>query len=160
MFESDSRLQADVLGLMDAILGLGDGRYACLVEKGGIILETPEPEDGRATALRHVVESRREAILRLASALAQDQPMEDAFADWPDDEFFVAVLNERVALVVACPDAEVLKAEADRPLHALVDRLLRWKPAYRLDAEGRGIFAGRPRIDVIVAGGHGGDAEG
>ena len=159
MFESGDRLQNDVLTLMNALLDLGDGRYACLVEKKGIVLETPEPEDGRATALHHVIADRAPAILKLAAALADDTT-EDAFADWTEDEFLVAVLNERVALVVACPDAEALKAEADRPLHALVDRLLRWKPAYRLDPQGRGIFAGRPRLDVIVVGGHGDEGGG
>jgi hypothetical protein len=153
VFESDARLAEDVLGLMRAMVELGEGRYACLVERGGILLETPAPEDGRATALRHVIEERAAAILALAGALAAGGEMEDAFAEWPDDEFLVAVLNERVALVVACPDAEALKEEADPALSALVDRLLRWKPAYRLDAQGRGIFVGRPRLDVIVVGG-------
>ena len=68
--------------------------------------------------------------------------MEDAFSGWADDEFLVAVLNERVALVVACPDAEALKAKVDPPLRVLVDRLLRWKAAYRIDAQGRGLFVG------------------
>ena len=156
MFESDSRLQADVLGLVNAIRELGDGRYACLIEKPGIVLETPVPDDGRATALRHVIEGRAGAILGLATAMAAESEMEDVFADWPDDEFLVAVLNERVALVVACADAETLKADAEPPLRALVDRLLRWRPAYRLDLQGRGLFVGRPRLDVIVVGGHGG----
>jgi hypothetical protein len=35
-----------------------------------------------------------------------------------------------------------------------VDQLLRWKAAYRFDAQGRGLFVGRPRLDVIVVGGH------
>ena len=153
MFDSGDRLQSDLLTLMDAILDLGDGRYAALVEKTGIVLETPEPEDGRATALRTVIQERAPAILKLAAALADDTT-EDAFADWTEDEFLVAVLNERVALVVACPDAEALKAHADPPLKAMVDRLLRWKPAYRLDPQGRGIFVGRPRLDVIVVGAH------
>ena len=154
MFESGDRLRADVLTLMNALLHLGDGRYACLLDKRGVLLETPEPEDGRTTALRHVIVDRAAAILKIASALAEDTD-EDAFADWTEDEFLVAVLNERVALVVACPDAEALKAEADDPLRVLVDRLLRWQPAWRLDAQGRGIFVGRPRLDVIVVGGHG-----
>ena len=158
MFESSDRLKDDVLNLMDAILDLAEGRYACLVEKTGIILETPEPADGRAAALRAVIHDRAPSILKLAEALARDTD-EDAFADWTEDEFLVAVLNERVALVVACPDAETLKTAADPPLKALVDRLLRWKPAYRLDPEGRGMFAGRPRLDVIVVGSHAGGDE-
>jgi hypothetical protein len=157
VFESSDRLKDDVLTLMEAILDLGDGRYAALVEKTGIILDTPEPDDGRAAALRKVIDERAPAILKLAQALADDTD-EDAFADWTEDEFLVAVVNERVALVVACPDAEALKTPAEPPLAALVDRLLRWKPAYRLDPQGRGLFVGRPRLDVIVVGGHDGGA--
>ena len=157
MFESADRLRNDVLTLMEAILDLGDGRYAALVEKTGVVLDTPEPDDGRATALRKVIDERSPAILKLAQALA-DETDEDAFADWTEDEFLVAVLNERVALVVACPDAEALRTKVDPPLKALVDRLLRWKPAYRLDPQGRGLFASRPRLDVIVVGGHDGGA--
>lgn len=155
MFESGDRLRTDILTLMNALLHLGDGRYACLLDRTGVLLETPEPEDGRTTALRHVIADRAASILKLAAALAEDTD-EDAFADWTEDEFLVAVLNERVALVVACPDAEALKAEADDPLRVLVDRLLRWQPAFRLDPQGRGIFVGRPRLDVIVVGAHGG----
>ena len=154
VFEAKERLEQDLLDLMEAILDLGDGRYACLVERTGIILEVPEPEGGPVLALRRVIDARATAILGLAPALAGGGEMEDAFSGWVDDEFLVAVLNERVALVVACPDAETLKAEVDPPLRALVDRLLRWKAAYRFDAQGRGLFVGRPRLDVIVVGGH------
>jgi hypothetical protein len=156
VFESKHRLEENLLDLMAAILDLGDGRYACLVERKGIVLETPAPESGPVAALRRVIEARAASILGLAAALAGGGEMEDAFSGWADDEFLVAVLNERVALVVACPDAEGLKAEVDPPLRVLVDRLLRWNAAYRLDAQGRGLFAGRPRLDLIVVGGHAG----
>jgi hypothetical protein len=158
VFESPERLEQDLLDLMAAILDLGDGRYACLVESTGIVLETPEPEGGPVLALRRVIDARATAILGLAPALAAGEDMEDAFSGWADDEFLVAVLNERVALVVACPDAEALRADVDPPLRVLVDRLLRWNAAYRLDAQGRGLFAGRPRLDLIVVGGHAEDA--
>ena len=127
VFEAKDRLEENLLDLMAAILDLGDGRYACLVERSGIVLETPEPEDGPVAALRRVIEARAASILGLAAALAGGGDMEDAFSGWADDEFLVAVLNERVALVVACPDAEALKADVDPPLRVLVDRLLRWK---------------------------------
>lgn len=152
MFEPRARLEDNLLDVMAAILGLGGGRYSCLVEKGGIVLEFPEPEEGPVQALRRVIEARPAAILGLAAALAGGGDMEDAFSGWEDDEFLVAVLNERVALVVACPDAEALKAVADPPLGALVDALMRWKSSYRFDAQGRGLFVGRPRLDVIVVG--------
>ena len=154
MFEAKERLEENLLDLMDAILELGDGRYACLVERTGIVLETPAPEGGPLLVLRRVIEARATPILGLAASLAGGAEMEDAFSGWADDEFLVAVLNERVALVVACPDAETLKVEVDPPLRALVDRLLRWKAAYRFDLQGRGLFVGRPRLDLIVVGGH------
>jgi hypothetical protein len=152
MFEARERLEENLLDLLAAILDLGDGRYACLVERSGIVLEVPEPETGPIAALRRLIEARAEAILGLAGALAAGGDMEDAFSGWVDDEFLVAVLNERVALVVACPDAEGLKADVDPPLRVMVDRLLRWKAAYRFDVHGRGLFVGRPRLDLIVVG--------
>ena len=154
MFEAKERLEENLLDLMAAILDLGDGRYACLIERSGIVLETPEPEEGPVLALRRVIEARAASILGLATALAAGGDMEDAFSDCADDEFLVAVLNERVALVVACPDAEALKGKVDPPLRALVDRLLRWKSSYRFDAQGRGLFVARPRLDLIVVGRH------
>jgi hypothetical protein len=153
VFQPRARLEENLLDVMAAILDLGDGRYACLLEKTGIVLEFPEEDDdGAVQALRGVIQTQAPAILGLGAALAAGGEMEDAFAGWTDDEFLVAVLNERVALVVACPDAEALKAVVDPPLRALADGLMRWKAAYRLDAQGRGLFVARPRLDVIVVG--------
>jgi hypothetical protein len=152
MFEPRGRLEENLVDVMAAILDLGRGRYACLVEKTGIVLEFPEEEEGPVHALRRVIEARPAAILGLGAALASGAEMEDAFSGWAEDEFLVAVLNERVALVVACPDAEALKAVVDPPLSALADGLMRWKAVYRLDAQGRGLFVARPRLDVIVVG--------
>ncbi len=160
VFEARGRLEENILDLMAAIVDMGGGRYACLLERSGIILEFPEPDDGPTEALRRVIETRAASILGLAAALAPGTAMEDVFSDWTDDEFLVAVLNERVALVVACPDAEALKGKADPPLKVLVDRLLRWNAAYRIDKQGRGLFLARPRLDVIVVGGPVGDAGG
>jgi hypothetical protein len=151
VFEPRARIEENLLDVMAAILDLGAGRYACLVEKTGIVLEEPEAE-GPLEALRRVIDARAASILGLGKALAAGAEMEDAFSGWADDEFLVAVLNERIALVVACPGAEALKAVVDPPLRALADGLMRWKPAYRLDAQGRGLFASRPRLDVIVVG--------
>ena len=153
MFEPRARLEENLLDVMAAILDKGGARYACLVEKTGIVLEVPEA-DGPLQALRRVIEAQAPSILSLAAQLAAGGEMEDAFSGWADDEFLVAVLNERVALVVACPDAEALKAAVDPPLRALADGLMRWKAAYRLDAQGRGLFVARPRLDVIVVGRH------
>jgi hypothetical protein len=84
--------------------------------------------------------------------------MEGVFADWSaptgeeEHEFYMAFLNGRVGLLVACPDAEDLKARADEPVRALADRLLRYNAAWRLDEKGRGLFFGQPRLDVVVVG--------
>ena len=154
IFESRSALRQGLLEAVDAIRTLGDGRYACVLDAGAIVLESPEPEDGRSFALRQLIEERRAAILSIPQTLADDRPMEDVFAEWHEDEFLLAFLNQRVALVVACPDAEALKGAVDPPLRALADGLMRWKAAYRLDAQGRGLFVARPRLDVIVVGRH------
>jgi hypothetical protein len=54
---------------------------------------------------------------------------------------------------VACPDAESLRERAFPLLKALADRLFRYNETYRLDAEGRGLFFGRARLDIVVVGG-------
>ncbi len=78
--------------------------------------------------------------------------MDDIFADWNQDQFFLAFINGRVALVVACPDAERAKQRSSRPLRTLAGRLLRLNPAHRVDARGRGLFFGSPRLDLVVVG--------
>ena len=109
IFENRATLRASVLETVDAIRAAGEGRYACLFDAGAIVLESPpEPEDGRLFALRQLVEERRPAILALPEAMAGAGPSEDVFADWHEDEFLLALLNQRVALLVACPDAEAL----------------------------------------------------
>jgi hypothetical protein len=84
--------------------------------------------------------------------MASGEVTEDVFADWEGDGFFLAVINGRVAMVVACADPEALKALAEPPLRALADRLFRLNAAWRLDEKGRGLFLGRARLDMIVVG--------
>jgi hypothetical protein len=153
VFESSRRLSAEVLELLDAVRGLGGGRYACVVEPKGILFESPEPEDRGAWALRRFLEEKCAALFAIPRALADGTAMEDAFADWQEDEFFLAFINGRVALVVACPEAEPLRARAFPLLKVLADRLFRYNETYRLDPEGRGLFFGRPRLDIVVVGG-------
>ena len=153
MFESSRRLSAEVLELLEAVRGLGAGRYACVVEPKGILFESPEPEDREAWALRRFLEEKCAALFAIPKALAGGEAMDDAFADWHEDEFFLAFINGRVALVVACPQAEPLRAQAFQLLKVLADRLFRFNETYRLDPEGRGLFFGRPRLDIVVVGG-------
>lgn len=84
--------------------------------------------------------------------LEQETDSDDAFADWHQDEFLVAILNGRAALVVACPAAEELKQKSGDLLRVWVDRMLRFDERYRLDPAGRGFFFGSPRLDVVVVG--------
>ena len=62
----------------------------------------------------------------------------------------LAFLNGRVALLVACDEAEAAREQAERLFTTLADRLLRLEPSWRVDAKGRGLFFGRPRVDWIV----------
>lgn len=159
IFESRPALRLGLLEAVEAIRRLGEGRYACVLDAGGIVVESPEPPDGRAFALRQLIEDRRAAILAIPQTLADDTATEDAFADWHEDQFLLAFLNQRVALIVACPDAEVLE-ESGAPLWPVwADRVLRYDERYRIDPRGRGLLFGSPRLDLVVIGSvHGGEA--
>jgi len=157
VFESRERLGEEIHGLLDALRDLGAGRYACVLEPKGLVFETAEPEGAGEWMLRRFLEQRTEALFRIPGALAGGDAMEDVFADWEDDAFFLAFINGRVALVVACPDPEALKERAERPLRALADRLFRYNAAWRLDERGRGLFLGRARLDIVVVGRAGSD---
>jgi hypothetical protein len=155
VFESSRRLSGELVELLEAIRGLAGGRYACVVEPKGIVFESPEPEGREAWALRRFLEDRCGALFAIPQAMAEGTALDDAFEGWQEDEFFLAFINGRVALVVACPDAESLRERAFPLLKALADRLFRYNETYRLDPEGRGFFFGRPRLDIVVVGGAG-----
>jgi hypothetical protein len=130
-----------------------------VLDAGAIVLESPEPADGRSFALRQLIEDRRAAIFSIPQTLADEGPMEDAFADWHEDQFLLAFLNQRVVLVVACPDAEALKDGAAALWPVWADRVLRFDERYRIDPKGRGLLFGSPRLDLVVIGSvHGGEA--
>jgi hypothetical protein len=166
MFESKARLQEDVRGLLDALRELGKGRYAVLFDTKGVLLQSPDeglpPQAGMPFGgdLRRLVQARAEALFALPAALRgpdasgdRDQDgkeMPDLFEAWAEDEFFLAFLNGRVGLLVACPDAKRLEGESGRLLEVMVDRLLRFNPAWRLDERHRGLFFGSPRLDKVV----------
>jgi hypothetical protein len=149
MFESRTRLAEEIKGLIRALREVGDGRYACLVDRKAVTFEDAEPEQP-GWALRRFLEERREALFALPAAMAGEGPEKDLFEDWEQDDFFLAFLNGQVAVVVACPDAEAVRQPAQRLLKALADRLFRYEPSYRLNAQGRGFFAGRAQLDVVV----------
>ena len=151
MFESRARLVEEIRGLLAAVRVAAAGRYACVLDRSRVLFEDP-PSSEEREAVRRFLESRSAALFALPGQLADEGPMEDAFAGWDADEFLLAFLNGRVAVAVACPDAERARDQAARPLRALADRLLRYDQSYRLDAQGRGLFFGRARIDLVVVG--------
>jgi hypothetical protein len=153
MFESGERLARDVAEALTVLRRMGEGRYACLLERGGLVLEDPPPDaQVDRAALGTFLEARSAALFGIPEGLAADGPTDDVLGDWGEDEFLLAFLNGKVAVVVACPDAEGLRTAAEAPLNVLVDRLFRWRPAYRLDPQGRGLFVSAPRLDIVVVG--------
>jgi hypothetical protein len=151
MFESRKRLQDEIVRLLDVLRELGAGRYACLIEPDSIVFES-EPEGAeKGWMLRQFLKEKSAALFAVPEAMDTGGPAEDVFADWSDDEFFLAFINRRVALVVACPEAEPLREAAMPPLKILADRLLRYNQAWRLGPQGRGgFFVGRAQLDVVV----------
>jgi len=152
MFESKSRLQEDARSLLEALRELGEGYYAALFDPKGVLLESPDDTSGGEWVLRKLVQANAEAFFRLPAALRGSEEMADLFEDFPDREFFLAFLNGRVGVLVACPDAKGLEDVSGKLLKVLADRLLRYNPAWRLDDKGRGLFFGSPRLDTVVIG--------
>jgi hypothetical protein len=152
MFESSKKLGEDITALLTTLRRLGSGRYACLIEPKGVVFDSADPDESGAWMLRRFLEQRTAALFAIPEALAGDGPAEDMFADWERDEFLLAFVNGRVAVVVACPDAEPLKEKAGELIRVLADRLLRFNAAWRVDQKGRGLFFGRAKLDLIVVG--------
>jgi hypothetical protein len=152
MFESSKRLHEDVSGLLSALRSLAQGRYAALFDAKGVLMESPEGGNEGEWALRRFIESRGRGLFRIPAALHGEEEMEDAFEEWHGDEFFLAFVNGKVGVLVACPDARRVESESGRLLKVLVDRLLRLNPGWRLDERGRGMFAGRPRLETVAIG--------
>ena len=164
VFESRGRLQEDAQRLLDALRELGEGRYAALFDSKGVLLESPlHTSEGPSWDLRLFVQSRAEALLRVPEVLhgpaatgddrsGGGEETRDLFEDLESDEFFLAFLNGRVGILVACPDAQRLEDESGKLLKILADRLLRLNAVWRLDEKGRGLFFGSPRLDTVVIG--------
>jgi len=151
VFESKARLREDVRHLLDSLRELGEGRYAALLDRKGILLESPD-DSSEGWPLRRFLESRGEALLRLPAALHGGEEMKDLFEDMASDAFFLAFLNGRVGILVACPDPQRLQEESGKLLKVMADRLLRLEPSWRLDERGHGLFFGSPRLDTVVIG--------
>ena len=136
---------------------MADARYACILEPKGVIAETAEPPDA-PWPTRQFLERRLAAIFSIPKALAAGEPLDDVFAEWhspasrDEDEFFLAFVNGKVALVVVCGEAEPLRESLSKPIQALADRLFRLNASWRVDEKGRGLFFGRARLDLVVIG--------
>ncbi len=150
MFDSAERLHGDVSRILGSLRSLAEGRYAALFDVNGLLLENPSGGEAGEWTLRRFLEARTAALLRLPVSLHAGEEMDDLFEDWSADEFFLAFVNCKVGLVIACPDAKRVEDESGELLRVLVDRLLRLNPAWRLDEKGRGLFVARPRLDTIV----------
>ncbi len=160
MFESDARLREDILGVLAAIREMAEARYACVLDASGVRFELALPKEATWPS-RQFLEKRLAALFKLPEALAGEGPSDDVFAEWESpagvvDEFFLAFVNGRVGLVLVCPEAEKQRDDLRKPLQVLADRLLRLNGSWRVDRKGRGLFFGRPRLDLIVIGGPGG----
>ena len=136
--------------MLDALRELAESRYAAVFDKAAVVAESPAETAEGQWALRRLLQSKADELLRLPRALQSGDEVADLFAEYGDEEFLLAVVNGRLGVLVACPDATRLKDDSERLLPALVDRLLRLDDRYRLDEKGRGLFWGSPRLDTVV----------
>lgn len=150
MLESEDKLRRDVASMLDALRELGAGRYAAVFDAKAVFTQSPAETNAGGWVLRRLLQDRGAALLRVPAALHAGDEMNDLFSDWTADEFLLAVVNGKVGVLVACADAARLEADSGRLLVALVDRLLRLEPAWRIDEKGRGLFFGSPRLDTVV----------
>jgi hypothetical protein len=150
MFESATRLRRDVSEMLDALRALGGGRYAAVFDAREVVAESPSQANEGEWALRRVLQSHAEPLLRVPRALESGEPIEDVFSDYAEEEFLLAVVNGKLGVLVACPDASKLRTESAQLLPVLVDRLLRLEDRWRVDDRGRGLFFGSPRLDTVV----------
>ena len=151
MFESHEKLQGEIRRLLGALRELGEGRYACLLEPKAVLLEDTDPDGPPAWPLRQFVDRHKARLFSIPAELHSDTGLEDdVFEDWEDDGFFLAFVNGRVGVLVACPDPAALEAESGRLMKIMVDRMVRYNQAWRADEKGRGLFFSRPRLDTVV----------
>jgi len=153
VFESSRRLKEDVQGLIEAVRVAASARYACVMEPGRILYESPEPEGQPIATLRRLLELNGAEVFALPGAMAQEEgpgPQADPFEGWEHDELCLAFLNGKVAVIIACPNAEAGREAATKALHILMDRLMRLEPRYRMDGRGRGFFFGQPKLDFVT----------
>jgi hypothetical protein len=145
------RLDRDIADALDALQRLVDARYVWVSDAQRTWFESGGGEE--IASLRAFLEGRRGALFAIPEALASGGPMEDVFEGWHDDQFLLAFVNGRLAIVAACADAEKARETSFDLVRVLADRLFRYDPRLRIDARGGGLFLGRARIDVVAVGG-------
>jgi hypothetical protein len=152
VFETRDKLAGEIRDLVASLRALGGGRYACVLEPKGVLFEDEDAEAPSPWPLRRFLEQHAADVFAIPGTLRRDALTDDAFAEWEEDAFLLAFVNGRVVVVVACPDPGALEEQAGRLLKTLVDRLIRYNPAWRADERGRGLFFSRPRLDTVVIG--------
>jgi hypothetical protein len=148
MLESQDKLAEDVGALLEVLLGLGGARYASVLEPGRLAFERPA---GGGDGLAELLTRRSAELFALPGRMADEQapaPDEDLFAGWEEEAFLLAFVNGRVLVALAGCDPDTEEQSLERPLRALVDRLLRFNPVWR----GRGFLWGSPRLDLVRIG--------
>jgi hypothetical protein len=150
MFESRETLAQEIQGLLRTLGGIAPSEEACLFDRGGLLFSSRE-EEGPGP-LWSFLEGRRDEAFSIPGKLAGDGPSEDVFEEWEGGDVLLAFVNGRVALAMACRDAEEAQGNVRPLLPALVDRLLRFEAGYRIDKEGRGLLFGSPKLDLVVVG--------
>ena len=147
MFESKEHLAGEIRDLLGTLRELSGGTEVCLLDSGGVLFETPE-----GGSLAGFLRQRSQALFAIPESMAGDGPQDDIFEEWKGSSVLLAFVNRRVAMALSCPNAEEAGARLEEPLKILVDRLLRFDSRYRLDPQGRGLFVGRPRLDLVAVG--------
>jgi hypothetical protein len=150
VFETREKLAGEIRDAVASLRALAGGRYACVLEPKQVLFEDEDDERPAAWGLRPFLERHAADLFGIPGTLRTDTPADDVFAEWEDEAFFLAFVNGRVGIVVVCPDPGALQAQAGPLLGALVDRLIRYNPAWRADERGRGLFFSRPRLDTVV----------
>jgi hypothetical protein len=152
VFETREKLAGEIRDAVASLRALAGGRYACVLEPTRVLFEDEDADAPPVWGLRRFLEQHAADVFTIPGTLHTEAPADDVFAAWEDEAFFLAFVNGRVGVVVACPDPGSLEAQARPLLKALVDRLIRYNPAWRADERGRGLFFSRPRLDTVVIG--------
>lgn len=148
MFDSREQLAHQIAGTLSTLRRAAGGTEACVFEREGLLFESKE--EGETGTLWPFLQDLREAVFSIPQGLAGEGPTEDLFESWGGQGLLLAFINGRVALALTCQDVEAAQESILPGVGALADSLLRLEPKYRLDEQGRGLFFGAPRLDLVL----------